>query len=161
MNLDTEHVAFWIAGLMVAGGLIAFTALWRRVTDFTERHAAPARAVPESERTLQQKLAIEADRRADMINIEQYETFLTNFVASYITDILKRKETQLQEPMEIADAYVDKMVETLERRNPDLAANLNQTIETAKERLAGAVGKVFLEVKTAQKPPVSPPVSRR
>lgn len=134
----TENAALWIAGAIVAGGLAAFALLWSKVTAFTEKHAAPLRAKPENERTLTDKLIIEADRRADMLNIEQYNAFLTSYVSAYIVEILKK--APIVGPMEVAAEKVDDMLEKLRDGNPQLAKRLDQSYETAKRKLAGAIG---------------------
>lgn len=136
-----EGMVLWLAGAIVAGAIGGFALLWKRVTDFTEKHAAPRRDKPLDERTLTDKLIIEADRRADLLNIQKYDEFLTNYVAAYITDILKR--APVVGPMIVAADYVDDMLESLSRRNPKLAAELDQDLETAKEKLAGAIGKAI------------------
>lgn len=141
--MDMETAALWIAGAIVATAMASFAVMWGRVRDFTEKHAAPLRAKSPEDRTLTDKLIIEADRRADMLNIDKYEVFLENYVAAYLLDIMKR--APVVGPLVVAADYVDDMMESLKRRNPDLAASLNQSVQTATERLAGAIGKAVLK----------------
>lgn len=150
--MDENSIALWLAGVIVAAGLVGFAAIWKRVTDFTEAHAAPRRAKPEEDRTLIDKMIIEADRRADLLNIEQYNTFLESYVAAYLVDILKK--APVVGPMVVAADYVDDMLDKLADGNPELAKRLDQSYETAKRKLAGAIGQAMQENGVVIKPAV-------
>ena len=128
----TLYIATAVASLVV-GGLIAYAAAT------SERLAAPRRAKAPEDRTLTDKLIIEADRRIDMINIEQFEGFFASFVAAHLDTIIK--SAPVIGPMATAADYVDDALEALHRRNPDLARALNPTKITVHEKLAGAIGK--------------------
>lgn len=128
----TLYIATAVASLIV-GGLFAYMAAT------SERFAAPRRAKPENERTLTDKLIIEADRRIDLINIQQLETFLTSFVAAHLDTIIKN--APVIGPMATAADYVDDALEAFRRRNPQLAAATGLSARTMQEKLAGAIGQ--------------------
>lgn len=137
-----DNATLWVAGI-IAAGIIALGGYFiRGLQGFTEKHAAPIRADKpnEADRTLTEKLIVEADRRADLLNIEKYDIFLQNFVAMHLLDIMKT--APVVGPIATAADYVDRMLESLRRRNPDLAASMNQSRTTAQEKLAGEIGKV-------------------
>ena len=128
----TLYIATAISGLIVGG---AFT----YIAATSERFAAPRRAKAPEDRTLTDKLIIEADRRIDLINIQQLETFLTSFVAAHLDTIIKT--APVIGPMATAADYVDNALEAFRRRNPDLAAKTGMSAKTMQEKLAGAIGQ--------------------
>ena len=128
----TLYIATALSGLIVGG---AFT----YIAATSERFAAPRRAKAPEDRTLTDKLIIEADRRIDLINIQQLETFLTSFVAAHLDTIIKN--APVIGPMATAADYVDDALEAFRRRNPDLAAATGITARTMQEKLAGAIGQ--------------------
>lgn len=133
----TLTIADLIAAAIVGGGGVA--SLWLIVTSFTEKLAAPRRAKLEAERTLIDKAVIEADRRVDLIDIDRLERFAADFVASYLDDILRMIPGINQ--IEIAANFAVKAHEAFKRRNPELNARQNPSIETITEKLAGAIGR--------------------
>ena len=76
-----------------------------------------------------------------MLNIEQYNKFLESYVAAYVTELLEK--AQVVGPMKAAEERVDDMIEKLADGNPELAARLDQSYETAKRKLAGAIGEAL------------------
>ena len=139
--MEMSELTVAIATAIGGAAVVALAMLWKKVTDFTERHAAPLREIPEENRTLTQKLIIEADRRADMLNIEQYNKFLESYVAAYVTELLEK--ARVVGPMKAAEERVDDMIEKLADGNPELAVRLDQSYETAKRKLAGAIGEAL------------------
>lgn len=132
MEQITLYLGQIIAAFVIGGGFA-----WLVAT--SERFAAPRRSKPVEDRTLTDKLIIEADRRIDMINIQQLETFLASFVSAHLDKIIKR--APVVGPLVTAADYVDDALESFRRRNPDLAAQTQMTAKTMQEKLAGAIGQ--------------------
>ena len=133
-----DQLTLWIAGAVAVAVIAALVAIHRRVAAITEAHAAPRRAKPEEDQTLIDKAIIEADKRVDALNIQQFEGFLTDFVKANLDTILRK--APVIGPMATAADYLDPVFEAFRRRNPDLAQALNPSRETMQERLAGAIG---------------------
>lgn len=134
-----DQVVVWI-GAAVAGLIVG--AIYGRIAATSEALAAPRRAKPIEDQTLIDKAIIEADKRIDALNIAQFETFLSDFIAANLKTVIHT--APVIGPMATAADYVDNAIEAFQRRNPDLAATLNPSRQTMQEKLAGAIGKVII-----------------
>lgn len=134
-----ETITLAIAGVLAAAIIGALILVQQRVAVVSEKLAAPARAKTPEERTLTDKLAIEADKRIDALNIQQFEGFLTDFIDAHLDDVLR--QVPVLGPLSTAAGMVENALDAFQRRNPDLAAQLKPSVTTMTEKLAGAIGR--------------------
>lgn len=118
---------------VIVGGLFGFFA--GRV----DARAKAALAKDPADRTLTDKLAIEADRRLDALDRAQLETIISNVLLSNVDKVAS---TIGLPPKAAADIFVDDFFAALRERNPGLAARLPIGAESVKDLIAAGIGKI-------------------
>ena len=139
-----DQITLYIAAAVAAAIVAALILIHRRIASISELAAAPRRAKPEEDQTVIDRLIIEADKRIDALNIQQFEGFLTDFVAANIDQIIRT--APVIGPMAAAAEWLDPVFEAYQRRNPDLAKVQKPSRQTMQEKLAGAIGKTLQPV---------------
>lgn len=133
---QSSNIVLWLAGALAAG---VVGGSFARLSATSERYAAPARAKSPEDRTLTDKLIIEADARIDAFDVQRIEGFATDFIAAHLDDVLR--QVPVLGPLATAAGMVDTALDAYRRRNPTVAARQAPSVATMTEKLAGAIGK--------------------
>ena len=125
-----------IAGTIAAGIVgVAFGLVAARI----DARSKLALAKTPAERTLTDKLAIEADRRLDAIDRDHLEKIIANVLTANMDKLAANVGLP---PKAAADLFVDDFFAALDARNPGLAKRLPIKTQDVKDLIAAGIGRI-------------------